>query len=146
MQISANGLNLIKHYEGLYLTTYVCPAGDLTIGYGHRHDVQPDEHITEEQADQFLQEDLAVVYRVIEHDIKVPLSQNQFDALCSLIFNIGGAHFNRSTLLAKLNLKDYVGAAKEFKRWDYVDGQIVVGLKDRRDAEYQLFMRNGIHS
>ncbi|NHB94748.1 lysozyme [Photorhabdus cinerea] len=140
MQISEKGLSKLKGYEGLSLTAYRCPAGVWTIGYGHTRGVKPGDVITDEQATQFLLEDLAPVYITIESNVKVPLTQGQFDALCSFIFNCGTGAFVRSTLLKKLNAGDYRGAADQFMRWNQVDGRTLPGLDARRASEKTMFL------
>ncbi|MDE9448017.1 lysozyme [Xenorhabdus bovienii] len=125
MEISENGINKIKSYEGLRLHAYPDPATGAepwTIGYGHTKGVKPEQVITEQQAETFLHEDLIPIYAEIQRIVKVPLTQGQFDALCSFIFNLGIGNFIHSTLLKKLNLADYQGAAEEFLKWDRADG------------------------
>ena len=102
MIISKNGLDLIKHFESLQLKAYKCSANVWTIGYGHTKNVKEGDRISQDQANCFLMQDLYSVERAIVRLVKVKLNQNQFDALCSLIFNIGISTFNTSTLLASL--------------------------------------------
>ncbi|MCT8349473.1 lysozyme [Photorhabdus temperata] len=140
MQISEKGLSKLKGYEGLSLTAYRCPAGVWTIGYGHTRGVKPGDVVTDKQAEQFLLEDLAPAYITIESNVKVPLTQGQFDALCSFIFNFGTGAFVRSTLLKKLNAGDYRGAADEFMRWNMAGGRVLPGLDARRASEKTMFL------
>ena len=139
MIISKNGLDLIKHFESLQLKAYKCSANVWTIGYGHTKNVKEGDRICEDQANCFLMQDLYSVERAIVRLVKVKINQNQFDALCSLIFNIGISAFNKSTLLAKLNKDDYVGAAEQFRRWNKVNNVVMAGLVRRRQAEEDLF-------
>ena len=139
MIISKNGLDLIKHFESLQLKAYKCSANVWTIGYGHTKNVKEGDRISQDQANCFLMQDLYSVERAIIRLVKVKLNQNQFDALCSLIFNIGISAFNKSTLLAKLNTGDYVGAAEQFRRWNKVNNVVMAGLVRRRQAEEDLF-------
>lgn len=139
MIISEKGLELIKSFESLELKAYLCSAKKWTIGYGHTRCVKQNDRISHEQANCFLMQDLYQVERSINRLVKVKLNQNQFDALCSLVFNIGVAAFNQSTLLAKLNAGDYVGAAEQFKRWNRAGNIILAGLIRRRQAEEDLF-------
>ena len=139
MIISKNGLDLIKHFESLQLKAYKCSANVWTIGYGHTKNVKEGDRICEDQANCFLMQDLYSVERAIIRLVKVKINQNQFDALCSLIFNIGVLAFNKSTLLAKLNTGDYVGAAEQFRRWNKVNNVVMAGLVRRRQAEEDLF-------
>ena len=139
MIISKNGLDLIKQFESLQLKAYKCSANVWTIGYGHTKNVKEGDRISQDQANCFLMQDLYSVERAIVRLVKVKLNQNQFDALCSLIFNIGISAFNKSTLLAKLNKDDYVGAAEQFRRWNKVNNVVMAGLVRRRQAEEDLF-------
>ena len=139
MIISKNGLDLIKQFESLQLKAYKCSANVWTIGYGHTKNVKEGDRISQDQANCFLMQDLYSVERAIIRLVKVKLNQNQFDALCSLIFNIGISAFNKSTLLAKLNTGDYVGAAEQFGRWNKVNNVVMAGLVRRRQAEEDLF-------
>ncbi|ASX26125.1 lysozyme [Candidatus Williamhamiltonella defendens] len=143
MHISEKGLVLIKRYEGLRLKAYQCSAGRWTIGYGHTHNIRAGDVITQQQAEAFLREDIAQVMALLNTQIKVPLTQNQCDALCSLVFNIGATAFAASTLLKKLNFGDYSGAAAEFIKWNKAtvnDKKIpLLGLIKRRQVEKALF-------
>lgn len=139
MNISEKGKVLIKSFEGVRLTAYHCSAGVLTIGYGHTGNVKLGQKITQEQADCYLMQDLYKTEQQINKLVRVSLTQNQYDALCSLVFNIGTGAFNKSTLLAKLNKGDYHGASEEFKRWNKVGGIVNAGLVRRRQAEEDLF-------
>jgi lysozyme len=142
IKVSGRGLELIKQSEGVFLQAYRCPANVLTIGYGHTAGVQPGDVITAEQADTFLQEDVAEPVRAVNRLVTVPLTQNQFDALVSFVFNLGIGNFRTSTLLKKLNAGDYTGAAEEFPRWVRAGGKQLPGLIKRRDAEKSLFLLN----
>lgn len=143
MKINDKGIALIKNFEGCRLAAYPDPVtGDKpwTIGYGHTDNVKQGNTITQAQADQFLCEDLAPVYSTIEENVKTQINQNQFDALCSFIFNVGVGNFTRSTLLTKLNKGDIQGAGDEFLRWNCVAGRVIAGLTKRREAERGLFL------
>ncbi|MDB6366729.1 lysozyme [Photorhabdus bodei] len=140
MQISEKGLKALKGYEGCSLTAYRCPAGVWTIGYGHTRGVKPGDVVTEQQAEQFLLDDLAPVYLTIEANVKVPLTQGQLDALCSFIFNCGTGAFVRSTLLKKLNAGDYRGAVGQFMEWNKAGGRVLPGLDARRASERTMFL------
>ena len=95
--------------------------------------------ITEKQAEKLLRADLKWVREVLAKEVKVPITQEQYDALASFVFNLGGANFRNSTLLRKLNTYDYVGAADEFLRWNKQrqgDRMVVLfGLTKRRTEE-----------
>ena len=139
MQASKECLNLIKRFEGLYLKSYVCPAGILTIGYGHTKGVKPGEVINGLQADIYLKEDLKPCEDLL-NGMNVTLNQNQFDALCSFIFNVGRGNFLKSTLLKKLKVNpNDVTIADEFKKWNRGGGNVLPGLVKRRQAESDLY-------
>jgi len=139
MHVSEKGLNLIKQFEGLRLKAYKCPAGVWTIGYGHTNNVRPDDVITEAQATELLIRDVLDVEGVINRLVTKTLTQGQYDALCSFIFNVGSGNFMRSTLLRKLNQADYEGASNEFLKWVYANKKKLAGLVKRRQAEKDLF-------
>ncbi|MEX0447615.1 lysozyme [Xenorhabdus sp. SGI246] len=143
MEISENGINKIKSYEGLRLKAYPDPATGgkpWTIGYGHTNGVEPGQMITKQQAEALLREDLNPIYDVLGQYVKVPLTQGQFDALCSLIFNVGIGNFIHSTLLKKLNQGDYQEAAQEFLKWDKANGNKLSALLARRKSEQEMFL------
>ncbi|MBE8595470.1 lysozyme [Xenorhabdus sp. BG5] len=143
MKISESGINKLKSYEGLKLKAYPDPAtgaAPWTIGYGHTKGVESGQVITTQQAEEFLHQDLIPVYAAIQQLVKVPLTQGQFDALCSFIFNLGIGNFAHSTLLKKLNAGDYQGAAKEFVKWDSADGRALAALRMRRESEQKTFL------
>lgn len=141
MKTSLAGLRLIKKFEGLRLKAYICPAGVLTIGYGSTGaHVKPGMVITAAEAEALLIKDLARFENAINRLVKVPLNQNQFDALASFIFNIGIGAFEKSTLLRLLNAKDYLKAADQFGRWTRGGGVVLEGLVRRRREEKNLFL------
>ena len=107
MNISQNGIDLIKHFEGCELKAYKCPAGVWTIGYGHIKGVQEGDVITEQQANEMLVEELHEYENYINTLVNVPLNQNQYDALVSWVYNLGGGNLKSSTLLKVLNSGDY---------------------------------------
>ncbi|MBN1989361.1 MAG: lysozyme [Bacteroidales bacterium] len=139
MKTSQKGINLIKGHETLRLKAYLCPAGVLTIGYGHTKGVKDGDTITEQQAEQFLKEDLAEAEDAVLRT-KVALNQNQFDALVSFVFNVGASKFNGSTLKKKLlkNASDK-SISNEFSRWIYSKGEKLNGLVKRREDEATLY-------
>jgi lysozyme len=134
------GLDLIKSFEGCKLEAYVCPAGVATIGYGRTKGVVLGQRITQEQADELLQEDLAEAEAAVERLVTVPLTDNQHGALVSLVFNIGVGAFKRSTLLVKLNAGDYGSVPGQIMRWDKAGGKRSRGLIRRRAAEAALWV------
>ncbi len=142
MNISQNGINLIKKFEGCRLTAYKCPAGVWTIGYGHTGSIAgPNVKITQETANSLLSQDLIVHSNNVSRLVKVPLTQNQFDALVSFEFNVGFGALKSSTLLRLLNQKKYNEAANQFDRWIYANKKILQGLVNRRKEEKALFLK-----
>lgn len=143
MQTSPAGIQLIKSFEGLSFTSYVCPAGVLTIGYGHTGpDVTENQRVTEQQAESLLKKDVAWAEDAVNKDVKVPLNQNQFDALVSFTYNTGAAAFADSTLLRRLNSGEDPStvAKEELIKWCHGDqGEVLQGLVRRRSAEIQMF-------
>ncbi len=146
MRISDTGLELIKLSEGCICKPYLCAAGVPTIGYGStRHTdgrrVKITDHpITQTKAEAMLRGDVVRTETAVSNFVDVPLKQHQFDALVSLVYNIGIQAFKDSTLLKKLNAMDYAGAAEEFLRWNKAKGKVVAGLANRRERERALFM------
>jgi len=135
------GKDIIRQSEGLRLTAYLCPAGKLTIGYGHTGpDVKTGMTITEDQANALLSQDLVTAEKAISGAVSVTITDNQFSALVSFVFNLGAGNFLGSTLLKKLNANDIFGAADEFPRWNKVNGKVLAGLTRRREAEKALFL------
>ena len=141
MNVSTNGIELIKQFEGCSLKGYKCPAGIWTIGYGHTNGVKEGQTITKEEAELLLKEDLAGFEKVINNVVNVEINQNQFDALVSFSYNIGIGALQTSTLLKLLNKSDYNGAAEQFNRWVYAKGKKLTGLVKRRSAEKELFLK-----
>lgn len=143
MKINSRGLELVKHFEGLQLSAYKCPAGVWTIGWGHtglRHrdgSVFPGRKITRQQADELLLHDLSNFEARVTRLVAVPLTGDQFSALVSFDFNTGALH--RSTLLRKLNNRDYPGASGQFLLWVRGGGRVLPGLVRRRRSEKNLF-------
>lgn len=142
---SMEGIGLIQTMEGLRLKPYQCSAGKWTIGYGHTtisavlHDA--DISITEEQAFKLLVYDLRDAEAAVHRLVKVQLTQSQFDALVSFVFNLGQGKFGQSTLLATLNAGDYSGAAEQFPRWVMAGQAKLPGLEKRRLAEKAMFLK-----
>jgi lysozyme len=140
MQFSDNGIDTIKRFEGFSAVPYKDAQG-FSIGYGHF--IKPGENLTavsEAQARALLKSDAAIASAAVSNSVKVPLTQNQFDALVSLTYNIGITAFRNSTLLKKLNAGDYSGAASQFARWNKSQGEVIAALERRRANERALFM------
>lgn len=145
MKISKNGLKAIREHEGVRNKAYLDSGGVWTVGVGHtaaRGAPIPKKGLvlTDEEVLEVLDRDLDHFEGKVNGLVKVPLSQNQFDALVSLCFNIGEGAFANSTLLRKLNNKDYQGAADQFLVWVKVGGKKVQGLVNRRVKERSLFL------
>ena len=139
-------LNIIKEFEGLRLEAYDDGVGVMTIGYGTTRypdgtRVKRGDKITLEQAEEYLRHDLRQFEVDVNNLVKVPLTQNQFDALTSIVYNIGSGAFSKSTLLKKLNERDYKGAADQFLVWNKAGGRTLQGLVNRRTRERQLFLK-----
>lgn len=141
MKISDYAEEVIKGYEGLHLEAYRCPSGVLTIGYGHTKNVKTGDCIDKETADFFFVEDVECVERLLDSESYAKaLSQSQYDAVVSFIFNLGWGKFKKSTLRRKLlvNTKDAT-IPDEFRRWVYGGGKILPGLVKRREWEAQMY-------
>jgi len=148
MNISEDGLRLIKHFESCFLTAYKCPAGVWTIGWGHTGLAHKDgtvfkgRKITQLEADDLLRHDMdkfaSDPKNGVNTLVKVDLNQCQFDALVSFHFNTGA--LGQSTLLKLLNKGDYAGAAEQFPRWNKANGKVLRGLTRRRLSEQNLFL------
>jgi len=136
---------LIREFENCYLQAYRCPAGIPTIGVGHTRGVKMGATCTVQQADVWLTEDLQDAEAAVNTLAKVPLTQEQFDALVSFTFNLGGTALAESTLLILLNKGNCKAAAEQFDRWVYAKGKKLAGLVRRRAAEKALFL-DGLRS
>lgn len=144
MRISENGISKLKVEEGERLTGYKDTRGIPTIGVGHTgivdgKPVAVGMVISKDKSSDLLRSDLAWVEKSIATNMKVPLNQNQYDALCSLIFNIGPTAFANSTVLKRLNSGDYKGAADAFMMWKKA-GNDPERLLPRRQRERALFL------
>jgi lysozyme len=135
---------LVGRAEGFSLEAYPDSGGIWTIGWGttriHRKPVTEGLTITKEQAVEYFNHDMFEVEAQVTSLVKVPLTNNQFSALVSLVYNIGSGQFQKSTLLRKLNQGDYDGAANEFERWVFDNGVKLDGLVTRRERERELFI------
>lgn len=138
-KIAKPGLDLIKHYEGFRADAYRCPANVWTIGYGHTKGVKEGDKVTRDGGTKFLQEDVKDAEDGVKNFVSVDLTQNQYDALVSFIFNLGTGNFVKSTLLKKLNARDYAGCAGQFGLWNKAGGKVLDGLVKRRASELRLF-------
>ena len=146
MKTSQVGIDLISSFEDTRFEAYDDGVGVWTIGIGttvypNGTKVKKGDSCTLDQAKSYFSHDLKRFEASVNNLVKVPLSQNQFDALVSLVYNIGSGNFASSTLLKKLNAKDYAGAAEQFPRWNKGGGKVMKGLVRRRDAERALFLK-----
>lgn len=139
MKISQNGINLIKKWEGFRSHAYLCPSGVWTCGYGTTRGVTANTIFDEKTAEKFLYQDITSFEVALNSLVKVPLTQNQYDALLSLMYNIGVGAFKNSTLLKDLNARNYYLAGHEFSRWVYSGNNVLQGLVNRRKDEFSLF-------
>jgi lysozyme len=143
MQLSFNGLETLKRFEGFRSEAYKDTGGVFTIGYGtttwNEKPVVAGQTITEKEAILALQHDVAWAQTAINQLVRVPLTQNMFDALSSFVYNIGADAFSKSTMLKLLNSGDYRGAANQFTRWVFDNGKQIAGLVSRRLTEQSLF-------
>tara|TARA_B100000900_G_scaffold390162_1_gene383640 strand:- start:249 stop:692 length:444 start_codon:yes stop_codon:yes gene_type:complete len=139
MEISQEGIALIKKFEGCELEAYKCAAGVWTIGYGSTKGVKESDSITQEDADKLLMDELKEYESYVNDFVEVNLEQNQFDSLCSFCYNLGPQSLKSSTLLKVLNAKDYEGVPAQIKRWNKAGGKVLQGLIRRREAEALLF-------
>lgn len=154
MKTSQAGIDLIKHFESLELSPYLCSSKVPTIGWGTTQypDGQKvqltDPVITEEQAEEFMRHDLLVIEAGVMKLVTVPMTQHQFDALVSFAYNVGldidddtkAEGLGDSTLLKLFNAGDTAGAANQFPLWNKSRGVTMLGLTRRRKAEQQLFL------
>lgn len=147
LKTGPRGVALIKRWEGCHrvqndgtVAAYLCPANVWTIGYGTTEGVRPGLVITQAQAERLLQRDLTKFEDAVNELVRVPLTQNQFDALVSFTYNVGATAFANSTLLRKLNAGDKTGAAGQFQRWNKAGGRVLTGLVRRRADEANLFL------
>lgn len=151
--ISKDGIELIKRFEGLHklqddglVHSYRCPAGKWTIGYGSTKGIRSGMKITKEEAELKLLEDIREHSKFVHQYVSVPLTQGQYDALVSFVFNLGPANFKSSTLLKKLNQGLYEEVPEQIIRWNKskVDGKLTAlkGLTRRRSAEAAIFSRD----
>lgn len=154
MQTSEHGLELLKQWEGFELNVYKDSAGLPTIGVGHLITKSESSSgiivisgvavryaggLTEQQVLDLLSQDVKPAEQSVNNGVKVPLNQNQFDALVSFTFNVGGGAFAGSTLLKVLNQQQYTDVPSQLLRWTKAGGKVVQGLVNRREKEIKLW-------
>lgn len=145
MEMSKNGLALLKSFEGCELMAYQDSVGVWTIGYGwtqpvNGKPVSKGMTITQDTADSLLCSGVVQYEKGVMGLVKVAVNQNQFDALVDFAYNLGVKALEGSTLMKKLNAGDYAGAADEFPKWNKAGGKVLNGLVKRRAAERSLFL------
>lgn len=144
MKVSSKGLELIKEFEGFSSVAYLCSAKKVTIGYGNTFwedgtPIKIGEQISKDRAETLLKNIVDEFAKSVEGNLKISVTQNQFDAMVSLAYNIGIGAFSNSTLLRQLNCGNFVGASHEFLKWNISKGKPLLGLTRRREREKLLF-------
>jgi lysozyme len=139
MRTSEAGILLIKSFEGCRTVAYQDVVGVWTIGYGHTIDVKEGMTITQHQCDVMLEVDIETYENYVNKYVIVFLTQNQFDALVSWVYNLGPTNFRKSTMLKVLNAGKYDEVPYQMKRWNRAGGKVLKGLVIRRKAEAELF-------
>ena len=145
-KINKSGLHIIVAFEGFAERAYLCPAGIPSIGFGSTRladgsrVTMDSPKITEAEAKILLRQHLDHVEMAIRKLVRVELNENEFSALCSFTYNLGSGRLQSSTLRAKLNRNDKLGAANEFPKWRRAGGRILRGLVRRRALEQKLFL------
>lgn len=146
MILTQEGIDLIKQFEGWRSNAYQDSVGVWTIGYGHTSNAGPPKvhsglKITLSEGETILRRDLKTFENAVARNVTVPLNPNQYSALVSFCYNVGPGNFARSTLRRRLNTGDYLGASKEFLKWNKAGGTVLAGLVRRREAEQALFLK-----
>ena len=143
MKISNHGVAFIKTFEALRLDAYLDGGGVLTIGYGHTGpEVKKGDHISLAQSETLLRADLQWAEKAVNDAVKVAVTQDVYDSLCSFVFNTGRKAFEDSTLLKLLNASDYIGACAELAKWHKDNDKNVKGLLRRRVREMMVWLEN----
>lgn len=141
MKLSIRVMERIKYFEGFRAKTYICPSGFKTIGYGHKlssNDFRV--NIDKNEAEVLLLQDITKAAMAVVRNINTKLTEGQFDALISFVFNLGSAALQRSTLRQKINRNEHEEVPKEFMRWIYANGKILPGLIRRREMEVAMYL------
>jgi len=139
MNISKEGIDLIKHFEGCRLEAYEDAVGVPTIAYGRIKDVKMGDSCTQAQAEAWLDEELHEYEGYINDAVTVALTQNQFDSLVSWVYNLGPSNLKSSTMLKVLNKEQYADVPEQIQRWNKAGGKVLEGSTKRRNAEALLF-------
>lgn len=142
MKISEEGIALIKKFEGCKLEAYLDAVDVPTIAYGRTKDVKIGDICTQQQAEDWLEEELVEYAGYVNEAVKVELTQPQFDSLVSWTYNLGPSNLNRSSMLRVLNTSDYDNVPEQIMRWNKAGGRVLAGLVRRREAEAEMFKGN----
>jgi lysozyme len=140
MSLGPKGRALIQSFESLRLQAYQDQRGIWSIAWGHTAGVVPYQTCSVSDADDWFTQDTQTAVNAVNRTTDVPLSQEQFDALSSFVFNVGAGAEAHSTLLSYVNQRDFAGAADQFLVWNHVNGVPNDGLTRRRQAERALFL------
>lgn len=145
MNITDEGLELIRRFEGFRDTAYLCPGGKWTVGYGHTSDagqpvVERGTSLSREQAEQVLRADVERFAAGVRKDIRKPLGDQQFSALVSFAYNVGLGAFRKSSVLKAVNAGAFDSVPRRLQLWVKAQGRVLPGLVKRRAAEAALFM------
>lgn len=141
LALSVAGGLFIQNFEGTAHKAYLDPVGIPTICSGSTYRVYLGMTETPSGCAYRLQQDTGVAGKAIARCTTAPLTQGQYDALVSFVFNVGGGAYCSSTLVRKLNAGDCIGASKEFRRWNRAGGRVLNGLTTRRIAEGEAFAK-----
>ena len=140
LAVSVTGILAIAGFEGFVGDAYQPLPGDKwTIGFGHTEGVTPGDKMSPGEALSILRKDTASAQRAVNKLVQVPMSQNEFDALVSLVYNIGETQFRSSTLLKCVNAGDYECVSRQWMRWKYFKGEPIKGLENRRAKELYIY-------
>tara|TARA_B110001452_G_C15207901_1_gene419006 strand:+ start:528 stop:971 length:444 start_codon:yes stop_codon:yes gene_type:complete len=142
MKTSEEGISLIKKFEGCKLEAYLDAVDVPTIAYGRTKDVKIGDICTQQQAEDWLEEELVEYEGYVNEAVKVELTQPQFDSLVSWTYNLGPSNLNRSSMLRVLNASDYDNVPEQIMRWNKAGGRVLAGLVRRREAEAEMFKGN----
>lgn len=138
---SSSAVQAVKAHEGAALVAYADPVGIPTICYGATRGVRLGQKATPAECEAMLHRDLTYAGNGIAKGVQHALTQDQYDALVSFVYNVGETAFYKSTLLRKINSGDCLGAVQEFPRWVNAKGRKLNGLVTRRAAEAALFKK-----
>ncbi len=139
LAVSVAGVVGIMNHEGVKQTAYKDPIGVVTVCVGHTKTAKLGQTLSYARCQELLTQDLSTAQADVRRSVTNPLTQNQYDALVSLAFNIGGTNLYYSTLIKKFNQGDCHGAAQEFSKWIKAGGKVLPGLVKRRADERQAF-------